>query len=325
MTAKSAGDRFGLVLGAGGVLGAAWSIGALRAFQEETGRDPRDADVIVGTSAGSVLAAFLGCGISPETMANHQRGVVAHGDPDITYDYETDSGGHLPPLPRLRLGSTELLLNTARHPTRVPPIVALSAFLPLGRGTLDPVGAMVDAVAPAGETAWANHARTWIVATDFQSGRRVAFGRPDSPPARLSRAVMASCAIPGWYAPVEIAGRRYVDGGTSSPTSLDLLAGEGLDDVYVLSPMTSFEFDSPVSVGVKLERHVRRMFTKRLVREADKVRATGTRVTLIGPGPEDLIAIGGNLMDHRRREAVFETSVVTSARSLRSARLPAAG
>jgi len=56
--------RTGLVLGAGGVLGAAWTIGALAALESERGIDPRDVDVLVGTSAGSVLAGFLGCGIA---------------------------------------------------------------------------------------------------------------------------------------------------------------------------------------------------------------------------------------------------------------------
>ena len=56
--------RRGLVLGAGGVLGAAWTIGALAAVQEELGWDPREADVLIGTSAGSVLASALACGVA---------------------------------------------------------------------------------------------------------------------------------------------------------------------------------------------------------------------------------------------------------------------
>jgi NTE family protein len=91
--------RRGLVLGAGGVLGAAWTIGALAAIEEEYGWDPREAEVLIGTSAGSVLASFLGCGIGVEQLLNHQRGVRAEGDPEIHFDPDRDSGGALPPRP----------------------------------------------------------------------------------------------------------------------------------------------------------------------------------------------------------------------------------
>ena len=84
----------------------------------------------------------------------------------------------------------------------------------------------------AGPDGWAPREGVWVVAMDYDSGRRVAFGREGAPPARLDEAVTASCAIPGWYAPVLIDGRRYVDGGTLSATSADLLAaraaGRGL-------------------------------------------------------------------------------------------------
>ncbi len=310
-------ERFGIVLGAGGVLGAAWTIGALRALEETTGVDPREAEVLIGTSAGSVLVASIGCGIDTLALANQQAGTPADDDPHIEYDYDHDTGGALPPLPKLKIGSKGLLFNATIHPWKVTPMAVLSSVLPQGRGSLDPVGGLVDQVAPAGENAWAPHPNTWVVAMDYATGKRVPFGRAGSPPARLSDAVVASCSIPGWFAPKVIGGRRYVDGGACSPTSLDLVTPLGLDTVYVLSPMTSFAFDEPTSVAARLERHVRRLVTRRLVREATRVRRTGTTVTMLGPGPEDLEAIGANLMDPRRREQVFETSLRTSAAALR--------
>ena len=315
--------RTGVVLGAGGVLGAAWTIGALAALQEQRGWDPREADVLVGTSAGSVLACFLGCGIGVDVLLDHQRGIVNAEAPDISYDPDSDSGGALPPRPRPGIGSPRGVLSTALHPWRVTPMGAVSAILPQGRGSLDPVGELVDAVCPRG--AWAAHPETWIVAMDYDSGRRVAFGRDGAPHSGLRAAVMASCAIPGWYAPARIGGRRYVDGGACSPTSLDLVASLGLDEVVVLSPMTSLDYDRPTTVAERIERRFRRLVTKRLVGEAKKVAATGTKVTLLGPGAEDLAVIGANLMDPRRREAVLETSVRTSLASLRGRPLADAG
>jgi NTE family protein len=310
--------RRGLVLGAGGVLGAAWTIGALAALEQQYGWDPRDARVLIGTSAGSVLAAALGCGVGVDTLLNHQKGVVVEGDPRLEYDHDADSGGALPPLPRPGIGSARGLLAAARHPLRVTPMGALSSVLPKGRGNLEPVGRLVDAICPRG--AWAAHPQTWVVAMDYDSGRRIPFGRDGAPHASLRAAVMASCSIPGWYAPVPIGGRRYVDGGVCSPTSIDLVLPLALDEVVVLSPMTSLEYDRPATVAGRLERHVRRVSTRRVVGEMKKVAATGTKVTFLGPNAEDLDAIGVNMMDPRRRTKVLETSLRTSAAVLASGR-----
>ena len=68
------GGRVGLVLGAGGVVGAAWMTGALQAVQDRLPMAINDVDLIVGTSAGSVLAAALRCGVSLDDMIALQRG-----------------------------------------------------------------------------------------------------------------------------------------------------------------------------------------------------------------------------------------------------------
>jgi len=320
--------RRAVVLGGGGVLGAAWMIGALAALRDEYGWDPREAEVLVGTSAGSVLAALLGCGVTVDTLVSHQRGVPAPGDPQVDFDPDRASGGPLPPRPKLGIGSTALLARAVRNPRRLPPLAVLSGLAPRGRGQLDAVKMLVEAavVEAGGADGWAPHPATWIVTMDYESGRRVPFGRVGAPPATLPEAVAASCAIPGWYAPVTIDGRRYVDGGTLSPTSLDLVAGRGLDEVVVLAPMVSFELDEPASLVGRVERRFRRAMTKRVLHEAAKVRRHGTAVTILGPGREDLEAIGVNLMDPRRRLRVLETSLRTSAEALAGgdATLPAA-
>ncbi len=134
MQARAGGT--GLVLGAGGVLGAAWTIGALAALREERGLDRRDASVLVGTSAGSVLAGFLGCAIGVDVLLDHQRGIVNAEAPDISYDPDRDAGGALPPLPRPGIGSARGVISTALRPWRVTPMGALSSVLPQGRGVI---------------------------------------------------------------------------------------------------------------------------------------------------------------------------------------------
>lgn len=307
--------RRGLVLGAGGVLGAAWTIGALHAMAEVEGFVPSECDVLVGTSAGSVLAALLGGGVGVEDLLAHQRGVPLPHDVGADWAYDTGTGGALPPRPRLTVGSPALLRRSVTHPRQLPPLAVLAALTPAGTGTLAEVGRMVSAV--AGPDGWLTRAGVWVVAMDYDNGRRVAFGREGAPPARLDEAVTASCAIPGWYAPVAIDGRRYVDGGALSTTSADLLASEHLDEVYVLAPMASFRSDRPRQVAARLERRVRRQVTRRLLGEAQQVGRAGTSVTVLAPGPEDLAEIGANLMDPSRRLAVLETSLRTSEHALR--------
>jgi len=309
-------NHIGLVLGAGGVVGAAWMTGALRAVQDRLPCALGDVGLIVGTSAGSVLAAALRCGVTIEQMIALQRGesmreLRGAGVRDL-------DDGPLPPRPQLRVGSPRLMLTALLAPHRVHPGVGASAWLPLGRARHEALRATVQALqqrSGQASTDWAD-GRTWMVAVDYDSGQRVIFGDEGAPPASLADAVVASCSIPGWYAPVVIGGRRYVDGGVRSATSLSTLAGTGVSEVYVLAPMASIEPDRPLRQTERLERRLRRLITRALLREAAVLRARGIRVVVLTPGPEDLAAMGVNLMDPRRREPALATSLRTSAAAL---------
>ena len=316
--------RTGLVLGAGGVVGAAWMTGTLRVVQERLPEPVGDIDLIVGTSAGSVLAAALRCGVTLDQMTDMQRGdpVPALRNAGVR---DLDEGP-LPPRPQLRAGSPRLMLTTLLAPHTIHPGVGASAWLPRGRGRHEALRATVTAL---GEyqaqrtTGWSPQSwadgRTWIVAVDYATGRRVMFGREGAPRVPLADAVVASCSIPGWYEPAVIDGRRYVDGGVRSSTSLRSLARAGLDEVYVLAPMASVLADRPARPPERLERRLRRLITRTLLREAEVLRGAGTRVTVLTPGPEDLAAMGFNLMDPRRRQAVLDVSRRTSAATLAAA------
>ena len=313
------GERRALVLGGGGVLGFAWMVGALTVLKEETGWDPRDASHLVGTSAGAVLAATLACGVGVDNLARHQEGLLVEGDHQIGFRHDVDSGGPLPPAPALRPGSPELLRRTLRSPRRFPPMVVFFSLMPEGRGELPAVTREVETIVPTG---WAPHPNAWMIALDYETGRRIPFGKEDAPPADLKDAVTASCTIPGWFTSVEIGGRRYVDGGVWSPFSVDLLSREDVDEVLVLGPMASFHYDQPRDVATRIERRLRRAATERLLREGNKVRRNGTPVRFLTPGPEDLEAFGYNLMDPRRRPTVFAVAQRTTRRLLREQGIP---
>jgi len=130
--ARRSRRRTGLVLGAGGVLGAAWMTGALACLQDRLPCAVGDVDVIVGTSAGSVLAAALRCHAPVEEMIAWQRGRATGILSESVALAARD--GPLPPLPRWRVGSVRLALATVLTPYRVPPWVGACAWLPSGRG-----------------------------------------------------------------------------------------------------------------------------------------------------------------------------------------------
>jgi NTE family protein len=323
--------RRALVLGGGGVLGFAWMLGALSAVEEVSGIDVGSVEVVVGTSAGSVVAALLGCGLSVDAVSRHHQGVPAPSDPVISYDYDASTGPALPPRPGLRPGSPRLVLDGVRHPRRTSPIVTLSGLLPTGRGTLAPIHDLIDTVAGAAGAvdSWPAAPRPWIVAADYRTGRRVVFGqdasalaanrapRPERR-ASLADAVTASCAIPAWYPPQVIGGIPYVDGGTVSNASTDLLLGTPVEEVFVLAPMASVEVDRPRTALTRLERLVRRAITKTIMADVARLRAAGVRVCVVTPGPEDLAVMGVNLMNPARRTEVFETARRTSASPIRA-------
>jgi NTE family protein len=317
--------RIGLVLGAGGVLGGAWLVGALEALAEETGWDPGSAEQIVGTSAGSMVGALCACGVPPWFMVAHSMGETAAFDgEDGGSDAPSRSAGAQVALhrglPSLGPGSWRLAAASLARPYRYSPAAVLAGWLPRGLVSTDPLKATIRRVIDGG---WAPHPGLWVMACDYETGRRVAFGRDDAPAADLADAVAASCAIPGFYRPVTIAGRRYVDGGVASTSNLDVLAGRGLDLVVCLNPLSSLHTPTTRTVGDRLAGVLRQESGRRLGREARRVRASGTEVVLIQPTVHELDAMGTNLMSTRRRNEVIEVAVETVGRHLREPELRA--
>lgn len=298
--------RRALVLGAGGYLGAAWSLGALSAMRDVLGWEVGESDLVVGTSAGAVLAALLRAGRSVRDLCDDA--------------FELADQPCWPGAPSLGVGSVRLAWRAACPPWSVSPFAACAALMPRGRGSLASVGRLVRAARPGRH--WP--ANTWLVAMNYQTGARAAFGGPGGPRSSLARAVMASCAIPAWYTPVQVRGVPYVDGAVCSPCNADLLAGQALDEVYVLAPMASREPDRPTGALARLERLWRRMVTRRTVNELARLRAGGARVHLLTPNAEDLALMGANMMDGARRHDVLHLARQTVARALGSGRHRAA-
>jgi NTE family protein len=313
--------KVGLVLGAGGVMGGAWLTGGLYALARETGWDPMAADNIVGTSAGSMIGSLVASGVPPWFMVAHSAGESfeglndANGHPAAEADrsagavFKVDRG-----MPPVGPGSWKLIARSVTAPHRQRPTAALAGWLPRGVISTEP---LKDTIRRVVEHGWSDHPGHWVVACDYADGHRVAFGRADAPPADLADAVAASCAIPGFYRPVDIGGRRYVDGGLWSTSNLDVVRNESLDLVICLNPTSSLHPPHAWNPAERIAGAVRRGSGRRLGWEARRLRQAGTELVLVQPTREDLDAMGVNLMSTRRRHEVIETAIRTVTAQLR--------
>src|SRR3954454_25242808 len=312
--------RVGLVLGAGGIQGGAWLTGGLDAVAEETGWDPASADFVVGTSAGSMIGALCASGIPPWFMVAHSRGETFEGLEDARgreaaeADRAAGAGFRLERTwPPIGPGSWRLALRTLTNPRRYTPATVATGWLPRGVFSVEGLKDTIRGVVPSG---WSPHPNLWIVACDYSTGRRVAFGRTGSPEADLADAVAASCAIPGIYHPVTIDGRRYVDGGIYSASNADILRDEELDLVVCLNPTSTLHPIRAINPRDAFSLIFQRASGRRLGRETKKLRAAGTEVVLIQPLQQDLETMGPNLMRTGNRNEVIEVARRTVAAQL---------
>jgi len=256
--------RTALVLGGGGITGIAWEIGLLAGLAE-AGVDLSDADLVVGTSAGSVVGAQLTSGTDVESLYARQL--------------EPPSAEKVARLGRRTLARYGLAMLLARRDD--------AAF----RRRL---GAMARAAADSGRTPTEAERRAaiasrltsteWperafvVTAVDAESGEFTRFTRESG--VELVAAVGASCAVPGVYPPVTIGGHRYMDGGMRSPANADLAAGH--DRVVVIAPL-------PRGVGP-------------MTGVDAQVSGLVGRVAVVSPDRASLAAIGRNVLDPAARE-----------------------
>ena len=277
--------RVGLVLGGGGIPGEAFHRGVLRALLDTADWDARTADRIVGTSAGSLVAASLR---QPATT-------------DGLLDEAITEGARFLP----GLGA---VAAAAFRPWRARPGVLASSFMPAGRRSTDWI---VEGVRRRYGGFWAEDP-LWVCAVRCDNGQRVVFGRDEAPATTVASAVAASCAIPGYFRPVVIDDVAYVDGGAHSPTNADVLADEGLDVVLVSSPMSVV----PTGVRPKVDLSARLFFHRYVTRELAAVRRGGAMTLAFEPGASGLRAISINALNALRVDVVEELAYQSACRQL---------
>jgi NTE family protein len=256
-------QRTALVLGGGGITGIAWEIGVLAGLAE-AGVDLTGADLVVGTSAGSVVGAQVTSGAdlemlfarqleppADEKVARMTRAALARYGWAVLRSRGKDVGF------RRRVGALALAAEQA-------------GLTPTEQERLDVIGSRLVS-------------REWpdrdlrITAVDAETGEFRVLDRTSGVPLLL--AVAASCAVPGVYPPVTIDGRRYVDGGMRSAANADL--AEGYDRVVVLAPI-------PRGVGP-------------LSSVDAQVTGMVARVAVVSPDEASRRAIGRNVLDPAAR------------------------
>lgn len=248
-----------LVLGGGGIAGIAWETGILFGLSE-LGIDVRDADLVVGTSAGSTVGAQVLSGTPLGTLYDrHVFPPERSTEIAVELDVEKMARDWGALLADAGPGQ-QLRAAIGRY--------ALASSTPTERERR----AVIEARLPSHD--WPDSPLR-IVAVDATTGEERVFTRDDG--VGIVDAVAASCAVPGVWPPVTIEGRRYVDGGVRSSTNVDLANGHGV--VLVLAPVGDLLGLEPA-----------------IVKKVAAVEKKATVVT-VSPDEASLTAIGSNPLD----------------------------
>ncbi|MFG2993799.1 patatin-like phospholipase family protein [Streptomyces sp. NPDC048257] len=272
------GGGTALVLGGGGLTGVGWECGILYGLAR-AGVDLSTADLVVGTSAGSVVGAQLTSGLlTAQELYERQLG---------------DPAGEA----KAKLGAGLI----ARYAVAMARSRTATAYR-------QRVGAMALAADTAAEAdrreilaarlvshEWPER-RLVVTAVDALSGELKAFDRGSG--SALLDAVSASCAVPGVWPPVTVGGRRFIDGGIRSATNADLAAG--YERVVILAP---------VSLGSGL--------VPSPSAQAARLREAGAQVQLIAPSPAARKAFGRNVLDPARRDPAARAGLAQAAEHAR--------
>ena len=307
-SSSSTGTRVGLVLAGGGISG----YGFTHRRASGSGRHHRLESGDGGDHRRHVIGVYrrLACYAARISTVELYERVMATGPGAETEEMLSSLVGleaFAWPQPRWGTDAFSLVTTELGRPLRgegVRPGHLLIGLLPEGRVSTNPIRSLIEPLHPTG---WPDRA-LWIPATDDQTGERVVFGREDGPdvaPIDVATAVEASCAIPGYFAPVAHNGRRYVDGGVGAADNADLLVGQDLDVVVVCSPLSMDAFEPPFSpVTSALRVYPRR----KLGASIDALHEAGTTTIVLQPDRELSAAMGWTAMARRRLRGVVEHS-----------------
>jgi NTE family protein len=259
-----------LVLGAGGHAAIAWELGVLAGLADG-GAPAHDADLVIGTSAGSVVGALITSGVSLDDLFTRQLDPLHSGESAPAIDFVQWRADFM----RAREGTDEPLAVVKRFGilARQVPTTTRDARRRTIAGRLPP------------PHAWPATRDLRIVAADVDTGERRVFDRTSG--VDLVDAVAASCAVPGIWPTVAVDGGEYMDGGVYSIDNADLAVGSAR--VLILT----------------LQARVPALCVQSLESAVDELHQSGAEVEIVHPDEATLKAfgaVGGNVLDPAVRE-----------------------
>lgn len=272
---------FALVLGGGGTVGVAWEVGVLAGLAD-AGVDLTGAEVVVGSSAGSVVGTHVRQGHSIETLvANQHRPAGDHGaDGPVNTDL-TPLIDIVTTLRAAKERTPEVLREVGRK--------AIAADTPPEEEWIHRFERLV------GRGEWPD-GDLRVTAVDCSTGHRRVWTADDG--VALARAVASSCAIPGVFPPVALDGSRYIDGGLWSSSNLDVVLDTNVEAALFVGPLRAGD---PSAMRM-------------LEREVELVESTGRLVEVITPGDAFATEIGAqHLMNATFRDRGVELGIEDGA------------
>ncbi len=336
--------RLGLALCGGGLLGVMYELGALRALDEALAPEASvsDFDMVVGTSAGAIVGMLLANGVRPEeayrTIMEDEKDLLNFGWRDVF----APSAGELAREAGRMVRRSALALRAVVRGRVANPLDAMEEILPPGLLSLEPVRRYLLRLTRARNfrSRFRNLGTTlWVTAMDLDTGERVVFGPGAIENVAVADAVVASCAIPGVFAPVSIQGRELIDGGTGQVAHIDLLMHAGARTIVVVNPVVPIRNDKSRVCIPSVEGHCASLRDKgapAILDQAFRIlnythmemglarfqaAHPEVRVLRLEPDPAEVAAYAYNPMDYVHRKEVLEFGYRSTKAQLEDGRL----
>ena len=338
-------SKTALVLGGGGFTGGVYEIGALRALDLlAVNRTVNEFDVYVGTSAGAFIASVTANGITPEEMMRvlNRRLPSPIRDLDLGTLLRPNYRGFLSRGVQLPLRIAGLAQQAVTHLGEFSVMdlgTGLAENLPTGlysgRGIEEYVAEVLSDPDRSDDFRMLEP-ELYITATDLDTTERVVLGEGEWRDVPISTAVAASGALPVVYAPVEIRGREFIDGGIRSTTNVDIAVERGAKFIIVVNPMVPYVNDFAKRIPTMFGTRVRRvsdMGAAAILQQSFRVlshdrlhravedwedKYPGVDIILIEPEPDDELMFGTSIMDYAGRVQIakhgFESVTLRLAR-----------
>jgi predicted acylesterase/phospholipase RssA len=315
-------SKVAVCLPGGGAAGAMFQIGALAALEDALdGLEVSSFDLYVGSSGGASVAAALAGGLPI------QRIYRAFLDPaDVYFGLERkhllriDFGEWRRTLPALMAAFSEgagAFMRGGAPPTAAlwEQLDKLADALPAGLFSLEGYERFLEEFfirrgVPNSFFAMPRPLR--ILAHDLESAELTLFGAGTAAEVPVTRACIASMAIPPFFSPVRVGERHYLNPGAGQVVHAEVAVSEGADVIVIVNPLV------PLRVGgggaglrdrglLTIVNQAVRIGSARALREQVKgAELAGRSVLSIEPEPAESLLFFGNPASFEVRRRILE-------------------